>query len=173
MLINQTNGTRCEVQFIDHIRIKGAGDCWELHIWPAPGETLEPHGAHSMEIPVPPEEIKRIAHVAPHLISELPEELGGAPRPYRLTANEQRRIAEAERMAELFRLQAQAEQEPADPLERGLAALDRLAADGQAWDAEPEQGEGNGSSGPLPLDPSDDPARHGQVVREGGKHYRL
>lgn len=57
-------------------------------------------------------------------------------------------------------------------VQRGLAALDRLAADGQAWDAD-GQGEGNGSSGLTPLDPGDDPARHGQVVREGGKHYRL
>jgi hypothetical protein len=122
MLINQTNGTRCEVQFIDHIRIKGSGDHWELHIWPAPDETLEPHGAHSMEIPVPPEEIRRIAHVAPHLISELPEELGGAPRPYTTSADEKRRIAEAERAEELFRLQEQEEQTPADPINRGLAA---------------------------------------------------
>ncbi len=56
--------------------------------------------------------------------------------------------------------------------QRGLAALDRLAAEGQHWDAEPVQS-GKGSSGLLPLDPGDDPARHGQVVKEGGKHYRL
>ena len=81
MLINTASGGRHEVRNIHHIRLKGLpGDRWELRIYPAPGDLLQPSGASMSEVEVLPEEVERIRSVAGHLIAGLPHEFGGLPR---------------------------------------------------------------------------------------------